>query len=826
MNPRHPHIRPHTSAYPTPHRIRSALPVHSVRLFEPIQIPLCATPLRPHFPRFPSSRFPSSPLPPSTPSHAAFPTRNAGCLCCHPKEQEDGPKPLNQRSCTDCLCLLIFIAFLSGIGFIFIFAAVTGDWNAYLYPADYGGNRCGQGDFKNRTKGFFPRIGLDLMEQTDIIYTQPWKIKLYTLCVATCPGTFDISSPLIIRDYLWNPASQMTQNFGDGTQQDWVAVLPTVDTLNRCIPRTEATTNEVEMCAYPACTSAEVTSTGATCAYTGNGEWEVCPSFATAAQCAEQKDTCAVKSTRWDGLAYSQYTQDEGASQVIAGLADSIGGIFSVIGALTEAWGQIVVGGVVAPIMIAFCFMILLRFFAKIIVYCLLLLLVVSLWLITFICYSKSGMAVGGVSADSLTANVSAFDDPVVAAVAEAEEGDRWMWTFAFWLMLVFACFVMVSLLAARKKIKVVVAIVVEATKVFATMPSLMIFPSWGVLCQAGTYAFFGCGAALLLTMKPEAFDAAVGLVDSSNQTTLDGWARMRQEQSDSTTHLLLAIYFFGFLWVVQFIQAAAWTTMSGAVAYWYFFRNDKEQQTKIPITQSFYRVMRFHVGSIAFGSAIIAICQFVRYCLLYIERHLNKANNIVLKLIFRCFMCCLYCLEKSIKFITYYGFVFVALKGDSFCNAAFNTFSFILANPVQVAMNATVTNLLTMVCVFTIPIGSSICVYYYLESNTDVLNPIYPAGATLIVAIFVTTACMNVFECVVTTIFVCCFRDSNLYKGKHMSANLRHAFGIPKPPDDGKCEEDKMVDEKPQKGKKVEEAPAEPAEPAQESEAGYTQKV
>jgi len=421
------------------------------------------------------------------------------------------------------------------------------------------------------------------------------------------------------------------------------------------------------------------------------------------------------------------------------------------------------------------------------VVYLLLVLLVLFLFAVVILCYYKSGMDFGGLSAESLlsgaTNNISLFEDPVLQKLAEVNEGDKWIWGVAFWVMLVFATFVFITVMIARKKIKVVVAIIVESTSVFASMPSLMIFPSWSVFVQGAVCVWGIAGAGMLLSMKPESYDAALDLIPDVNQTQLSGLERFRQTQPDTLTHFFLILQFFAWLWGMQFVQAAAWTTMSGAVCHWYFFRNDEKEETRVPIMGSLYRVLRFHVGSIAFGSLIIAICQFLRWMLLYLERHFNQSNNPLVKMAFKCCALCLYCLEKSIKFVTYYGFVFVALKGDNFCSASFNTFSFITGNPMQVATNSLVTNLLTMVCVFTIPIGCAITTFAYLEANTDVVNPAYPAIAIFAIAMFVTNACMNVFECVVTTIFVCCFRDKAMYKGRHMSASLRSAFGIDAPP-------------------------------------------
>ena len=90
-----------------------------------------------------------------------------------------------------------------------------------------------------------------------------------------------------------------------------------------------------------------------------------------------------------------------------------------------------------------------------------------------------------------------------------------------------------------------------------------------------------------------------------------------------------MAVYwFFGLLWTVQFVQACSWTTMSGAVVYWFFFRKDPTERTRVPILRSAARVARYHLGSMAFGALVIALCQFMRALLEYLDRQTQQAQG------------------------------------------------------------------------------------------------------------------------------------------------------------------------------------------------------
>ena len=68
-----------------------------------------------------------------------------------------------------------------------------------------------------------------------------------------------------------------------------------------------------------------------------------------------------------------------------------------------------------------------------------------------------------------------------------------------------------------------------------------------------------------------------------------------------------------------------------------------------------------------AFGSLIIAICQTIRICLKAFE--MSKAgDNTLVRLALKCAQCAVWCLQKSIEFVSYYGYVYVALEGGNFC--------------------------------------------------------------------------------------------------------------------------------------------------------------
>uniref|UniRef100_UPI00398F6CDF choline transporter-like protein 1 n=1 Tax=Pristiophorus japonicus TaxID=55135 RepID=UPI00398F6CDF len=113
--------------------------------------------------------------------------------CCGGGEEHSARqwKPLEQRSCTDVLWLLILILFCIGMVVICGFAIATGAAQRLAFGYDSYGNICGQ---KNAKMGEDTLTGLDHTDKKYVFFLDPcnleitnFKIKSIALCVAKCP---------------------------------------------------------------------------------------------------------------------------------------------------------------------------------------------------------------------------------------------------------------------------------------------------------------------------------------------------------------------------------------------------------------------------------------------------------------------------------------------------------------------------------------------------------------------------------------------------------------------------------------------------------------
>jgi len=720
------------------------------------------------------------------------------------------------------LCLILFISFLGVLLAIFLLSLSTGDWQQYAYASDYVGNRCGVdtcGSARCGRKAFYPRIPQDMLMpgNRDIVAAgnvQDFRrLNLYAVCVDTCPGTFDIDNPTpsLVADYGYLPATVFTQSFGSGTQAQWLAVTPTVDIFNRCIPRATSNQAAAAMCAYPKCTSAEAIAVGAVCANTPgftNGEWEVCPESGSgdAATCAAQTAACLLRKVNTETTTFELATSNAESEAMLSSVADVMGGFFEIMASISQSIVFIVVGGVAVPFALAFAYMLLLFFFAKIIIYALLILMCIAMLLATFVCFSRSGISFQGVSGDALIASATAAANvsvPDIESALLASENDtsRWMYSVGFLVMAIVTAITIFTVITARKKIAICAAIVKEATTVFATMPMMMFFPALSTIMQILAFAWFLISIALVRTSQPEALSESLGLVVNTSSAAfisaglpeaapyVDPIGSLRSlVENPNYVFGATFLVIFGLYVTVQFIMGMAWCTMSGATYYWYFFKDDEKEKQTFPIARSLGRNLFFHSGSVAFAAFIIATVDLIRTIAAYVEKQMEAtgANNALVKLAFKALQCCLYCLKRTIKFISYYGLVFVSCQGSSFCMGCYKTFFFFLKHPGQVSINATVTFLLRIIAMLSTPLFCGVIFFYILDATLEPrLNAMYPAFIIFVTSAVVITSCMTVFDCTITTIFVACFQDKQDFGGKFMSDNLAAAFGMKKKADD-----------------------------------------
>jgi hypothetical protein len=110
--------------------------------------------------------------------------------------------------------------------------------------------------------------------------------------------------------------------------------------------------------------------------------------------------------------------------------------------------------------------------------------------------------------------------------------------------------------------------------------------------------------------------------------------------------YYIAATMFFGLLWIVQFFNAQqSFIVMVSATSYYFDSNSEKDGYADVGMGVKFAWVN--HIGSLAMGSFIIAVVEFLRVVVATIVEQATKAsgNNPVVKCIGCVANCCMECL-------------------------------------------------------------------------------------------------------------------------------------------------------------------------------------
>ena len=275
---------------------------------------------------------------------------------------------------------------------------------------------------------------------------------------------------------------------------------------------------------------------------------------------------------------------------------------------------------------------------------------------------------------------------------------------------------------------------------------------------------------------------------------------------------IYLQVYMvLGLFWVINFIIALGEMTLAGAYASYYWAYQKPDDIPALPILASFWRSIRYHPGSLAFGSLIIAIIQLIRVLLDYVEKKVKAKKNPITRFIFCCCKCLFWCLEKFMRFINRNAYIEIAIYGYNFCTAAKKAFFLLMRNILRVAVLNGITSFILFLFKFTIAIGMSIGAFYFFSWSsshnqffglTDINYLWAPVLVVGLSSYVVSAAFFSVYDMGVDTLFLCFLEDLERNDGSadkpyYMPRSLMTILGKKNKKDKDKKKKDKKKKKK-----------------------------
>jgi len=317
----------------------------------------------------------------------------------------------------------------------------------------------------------------------------------------------------------------------------------------------------------------------------------------------------------------------------------------------------------------------------------------------------------------------------------------------------------LITTLCLFGRIKLAIAILKAAADYVKETWSVFIVPIVAVIILAAFYAYWAV--------------TSVYLVTGGDPKRMDTNAFATFDYSKKLEYYMI-YHLFGGLWITAFVGASVQFIIASSVAMWYFSQGTG-QGASGTVRKSTWRLFRYHFGSIAFGSLILAIVQLIRIILAYMEAQAKKTgakDNKLAQFAFKCLQCYLACFERFIKFLNKNAYIQIALSGKNFCFAAKDGFLLAMGNPLRYSVLYGITGIFVLFGKVFISALTALGAYLVITKvekfKEEVYSPVIPTLVVLVFAYGIGNVFMTVYGMASETILACFVLDEELNKKKN----------------------------------------------------------
>ena len=231
--------------------------------------------------------------------------------------------------------------------------------------------------------------------------------------------------------------------------------------------------------------------------------------------------------------------------------------------------------------------------------------------------------------------------------------------------------------------------------------------------------------------------------------------------------HIVMLFY------ITAIIEAYSQFVYASSACIWYF--NYEKGTENHPIAKSFERGVRYHFGSLVFGATIVAIIRFLMFFVEYVKKQMEKSagktQGKFIKCLFGCIQCCLGCCNKIMEFVNKHAYIQIALKGDSFCTAAWEGFGLIIRNLGRFSALAAISTVFTFIGTIFITVGSCIIGYFLITNveyfSKDLNSCVLPVVAFGLIGFIMGRVTMSIFSVSGDALIHSFLLDEELNKGQ-----------------------------------------------------------
>ncbi|KAG7319980.1 hypothetical protein KOW79_017123 [Hemibagrus wyckioides] len=679
--------------------------------------------------------------------------------------------PVSNRSCTDVLCCVLFIVVILGYVALGTVAWIHGDPRKVIHPTDSSGDFCGQKGTANAKKPIL--FYFNILKCANPAVLINLQCPTTQMCVSTCPDRFatytDVQLQHASSRSHWEYYRQFCRPGFNDPKKPVAHVLRDEDCPSVIVPSRPF---------FQRCLPDFMTRNGT---LTVANRTAFKDALDTARSVSELRDAA-------DGITALLEAKELG-KKIVEDYANS--------------WAWILIGLILA-LVISLIFILLLRFTAGLLLWFTIIAVILLVAYGICRCYwefmlLRKTEADVGITDIGVQTNLHVY----------LQLSQTWL-IFLVFLVLTEASIVLM-LFFLRKRVCIAIALLKEGSKAISHIMSALFYPIVTFVMLAVCISYWAVTAVFLassgeavykvmsaqpnckhanLTCSPETF----------NRTNITKRCPGAQclfafYGGESVYHryifLLQLCNLLVFLWLVNFTIALGQCTLAGAFASYYWAKRKPEDIPACPVFSSFFRAVRYHTGSLAFGSLILAFVQFIRIVLEYLDHKLKGAHNMFARFLLCCLKCCFWCLERFIRFMNRNAYIMIAIYGKSFCTSAREAFFLLMRNVVRVAVLDKLTDFLLFLGKILITGSVGVIAFFFfthkipiIQEEIPVLNNYWVPLLTVVFGSYlIAHGFFSVYAMCVDTLFLCFCEDLERNDGTAtkpflMSPGLRGILG------------------------------------------------
>ncbi|XP_034234903.1 CTL-like protein 2 isoform X2 [Thrips palmi] len=667
--------------------------------------------------------------------------------------------PRDRRSCTDILCLLLFIVFLVAWGAVGFFAYKFGDPSRILQPTDFSGQKCG--------------VDAEVVRKPYLLFFDP------SLCARPTANVLvnGCSSPSVCVDKCPTEEFYAPNHYNLGG-------LASLRPGPICLPNITAHSGSSLKAAVEANQCAKW--------YMKSIALDGRCVLATAADVRDSVTIRLIQEGFWRlhtmvvnclSLVWRREDVQQTGEQIVSD---------------TVASYPFILCGLVGAMVLSLVYILLLRWITGTIVWSSILVVLAALGAGIYVCYRYWDQVRKG-------AAVPDWSDVPAELQTWLDDPTTWM-TLMIVLGVVLAVLLLIVLFL-RQRISLAVTLIEQGGKAVSSTTSTLFFPVLPWALQVAAVAYAGTVLLYLATLgeamyKTHGLDGTctcTGLpLQTSGQQCFPN--EFRQLCSNCVAKGASCLFFrynppdyikwlhvynvFGVIWALFFISGMAQMILAATFATWYWTFNKKDVPFFV-LTRSFFMSITYHTGTVAFGSLVISIVRFLRLILDAIEKQAKQYSDNSLGKCLMCFCkCCFACVEGFLRFVSRNAYIMCAVHGKNFCASAKDAFNLLMRNVIRVVVIDKIMDFVFFMGKALITALVCTAVYFSLLQWPQQLNynavPITIAGVG---TFFIASVFFGVYSVAVDTLFLCfledCERnDGSAEKPYFMSPSLMNIFG------------------------------------------------